>query len=142
MIRRFYVHNFRCLENFELPLAGRSSTLLIGNIGSGKSTVAAALEVLQRIGRGTNRIKELVGLSDLTRNHTEIPIRFEIEVELNGKTFGYTIALELPEGFKELRVLEEKLIVNGQPIYTREVASVHMASSGGVGDRQADFEID
>ena len=142
MIRRFYVHNFRCLENFELPLAGRSSTLLIGNNGSGKSTVAAALEVLQRIGRGTNRIKELVGLSDLTRNHTEIPIRFEIEVELNGKTFGYTIALELPEGFKELRVLEEKLIVNGQPIYTREVASVHMASSGGVGDRQADFEID
>lgn len=25
VIRRFYVHNFRCLENFELLLAGQSS---------------------------------------------------------------------------------------------------------------------
>src|SRR5258708_40039068 len=60
VIRRFYVHNFRCLENFELNLAGRSSTLLIGNNGSGKSTVALALEVLQKIARGSNRLSDLL----------------------------------------------------------------------------------
>jgi len=37
VIRRLYVHNFRCLENFELPISGRSSALLIGTNGSGKT---------------------------------------------------------------------------------------------------------
>ena len=37
-------------------------------------------------------------------------------------TYEYTLALELPEGFRELRVLEEKLAVAGNPIYSREVA--------------------
>ena len=30
VIRRLYIHNFRCLENFELPISGKSSVLLIG----------------------------------------------------------------------------------------------------------------
>ena len=42
LIRRFYVHNFRCLENFELPISGQSSVLLIGNNGSGKTTVGSS----------------------------------------------------------------------------------------------------
>lgn len=140
VIRRFYVHNFRCLENFELNLAGRASTLLIGNNGSGKSTVAAALEVLQKIGSGTNRVKELVSINDLTRGRSDLPVRFEIDLDIGNHLFGYTIAFELPDGFKELRVLDEKLFFDGRPIYTREVAKVHLASAGG--DGQADFKID
>jgi AAA15 family ATPase/GTPase len=41
MIRRLYIHNFRCL--------GHSSVLLIGKNGSGKTTVSLALEILQKI---------------------------------------------------------------------------------------------
>lgn len=82
MIRRLYVHNFRCLENFELPIFGKSSALLIGKNGAGKSTVGLALEILQRIGRGTNRVGDLVKPKDLTRGRTDVPVRFEIEVEL------------------------------------------------------------
>src|SRR5436853_5678011 len=107
VIRRFYVHNFRCLENFELPLSGHSSVLLIGKNGTGKTTVGLALEILQKIARGTNRIEELVKPKDLTRSRLEVPMRFEIAVELKKKTYEYVIAFELPPGFKELRVLEE-----------------------------------
>ncbi len=105
MIRRLYAHNFRCLENFELPLAGHSSVLLIGKNGTGKTTVGLALEVLQRIARGTNRVGELVKPTDLTRGRPEVPLRIEVEAELESRIYQYVIAFEFPKEFKELRVL-------------------------------------
>lgn len=140
MIRRFYVHNFRCLENFELSIAGQSSVLLIGKNGAGKTSVGFALEILQRIARGTNRVGDLVKPKDLARGRTDVPMRFEIELELNARTYEYVVAFEFPEGFKELRVLEEKLAVESKPVYTRQVAQVHLAKTGQ--EKEAKFLID
>lgn len=140
VIRRLYVHNFRCLENFELPISGRSSTLLIGKNGAGKTTVSHALEILQKIVRGTNRVRDLVQPKDLSWGRADVPMRFEIEVELEATTYGYAIAFQFPEGFRELRVLEEKLTVDGKPVYTRELAQVHLAKSGQA--KEAKFPID
>jgi predicted ATPase len=140
VIRRLYIHNFRCLENFELPISGQPSVLLIGKNGAGKTTVGLALEILQKIARGTNRVGELVKLKDLARGRADVPVRFEIEVELQARTYGYAIALEFPEGFKELRVLEEKLTADGRPVYSREAAQVHLARTGQ--EREANFRID
>ncbi|MCC6363738.1 MAG: AAA family ATPase [Bryobacterales bacterium] len=140
MIRRFYVHNYRCLENFDLPLSGRSSLLLIGKNGAGKTTIGHALEVLQKIARGTNRVGDLVKPKDLSRGRTDVPVRFEIEVELGTKYYAYTVAFELPQGFKELRVLEETLRVDSRPVYSREVAQVQLERPGK--DKEANFLID
>ena len=60
MIERLYIHNFRCLQNFELVTRGIPTALLIGGNGSGKSSVRQVLELLQSVGRGTNRVGELV----------------------------------------------------------------------------------
>lgn len=124
MLQRLYVHNFRCLENFELPMKDMPSALLIGKNGTGKSTVAFALEVLQKISRGTNRVKFLVGSGDFARGRSDVPMRFEVEVLLDKKLYKYILALELPENFSELRILEEQLVVAGHPIYSREKAQV------------------
>jgi predicted ATPase len=140
VIKRLYVHNFRCLENFDLPTAGLSSALLIGNNGSGKTTAGLALEILQKIARGANRVGDLVKPKDLARGHTDAPMRFEIEVELGDKTYSYAIAFELPEGFKELRVREENLTADDKPVYTREVAQVHLVRTGQ--EKEAKFLID
>lgn len=129
MIRRLYIHNFRCLENFTLPISGQSSVLLIGKNGSGKTTVGLALEIFQKIARGTNRVGELVKPKDFFLGRTDAPMRFEIEVELDANIYEYVIAFEFPEGFKELRILEEKLSVGGKPLYTREGAQVHLAAT-------------
>lgn len=140
MIRRLYVNNFRCLQNFDLPIAGKPSVLLIGRNGAGKSTVGAALEILQKIARGTNRVGELVKPKDCTRNRTDVPMRFEIEIELEKRIYGYTVAFELHEGFREMRVLEEKLLFEGKPIFTRELAQVTLSRQGKV--TEAKFLID
>ncbi len=140
MIRRFYVHNFRCLENFELPIADRSSVLLIGKNGAGKTTVGFALEILQRIARGTNRVNEIVTPKDLGWGRAEVPMRFEIEVKLGALAFKYYIAFEFPPGFKELRVLEEGLAADGNAVFTRKGAQVHLANAEA--EREAKFLLD
>ncbi len=114
--------------------------LLIGRNGSGKTTVGLALQILQKIARGTNRTGDLIEPKDLARGRTDVPVRFEIEVELDSKAFEYVIAFDFPKGFKELRVLEEKLSVGGGSIYSRQLAQVHLARSGR--DKEADFRID
>lgn len=125
MLQRLYVHNFRCLENFELAIKEMPSALLIGKNGAGKSTIAFALEVLQSIGRGINRVGQLIQSKDFNRGRSNIPIRFEIEVLLRDQLYKYVLALELlPENFKEIRVFEEQLLVEGNPIYSREAAQV------------------
>jgi len=140
VIRRLYIHNFRCLENFELPVSGQSSVLLIGKNGSGKTTVGLVLQILQKIARGTNRTGDLIEPKDLSLGHTEVPVRIEIEVELGVKTYQYVIALDFPKGFEELRVLEERLAVCGESVYSREKAEVHLSRSGH--DKEAEFRID
>src|SRR5437868_11086938 len=124
MIRRFYVHNFRCLENFELPISKRSTALLIGSSGTGKSTVGSALEILQSIARGTNRLRELLTPSDFARGRSDVPLRLEVESFLEGQSYEYILALELPPGFRELRIAEERLSIDGQRIYSRDRAQV------------------
>ena len=142
MLRRLYVHNFRCLENFDLTFNGQSSTLLLGKNGSGKTSVGLALEVLQKIARGTNRIDSVAKPKDFSRGRADVPMRFEIEVELDRKIYAYTIAFEFPEGFKELRVVEEKLVVDGTPIYTRALAQVWLPVRAKVQEKEAKFLID
>jgi hypothetical protein len=140
VIRRLYINNFRCLQNFDLPISGKPSALLIGKNGAGKTTIGFALEILQKIGRGTNRVGELVKPKDFTRGTSDVPMRFEIEVELKSKVYGYSVAFELPDDFKELRVFEEKLEVDGKPVYTREIAQVHLAREGQ--EKEASFRVD
>jgi predicted ATPase len=119
VIRRLYINNFRCLQNFDLPIVGMPSALLIGKNGAGKSTIVAALEVLQKIARGTNRVGELIKPTDMTQGQTGSPVRFEIEVELKSGVYTYSISFELPTGSKELCVLDESLKWNGDSAYSR-----------------------
>jgi ABC-type cobalamin/Fe3+-siderophores transport system ATPase subunit len=137
MLERLYVHNFRCLENFEFAPGNRPSALLVGKNGSGKSTLAQALAVFQRVGRGVNRVGQLVTPSDFALGRVDVPMRFELQLRLDGRLYAYILALELPERFKELRVLEEALSVDNSVIYSREHAQVKVHKQP-----EAQFNID
>ncbi len=135
MIERLYVHNFRCLENFTLNLAGHPSAALIGKNGAGKSTVLRCLRIFQSICRGSGRIEKLISLTDFTQHRIDIPMRFEVELTLTGKRFKYAISFEWPAGFREARILYESLSVDGTDVFTRHHAEVRL--SGG-----APFNVD
>jgi predicted ATPase len=124
MLQRLYVHNFRCLENFEFKPEGAGSALLIGPNGSGKSTVARALQLLQNIGRGVNRVGKLARPGEFTRGRSDIPMRFELEVALGSHRYHYRLVLDLPARFRELRVLEEALSVDGTSVFVRRESEV------------------
>ena len=114
------------MENFELKLAGMSSVLLIGENGSGKSAVGQALEVLQKIGRGTSRVSELVKVKDFSGGRADVPMRFEVETEFDGKVYEYVVAFELPTGGSDILLREERLTADGKVVYRRERTKVEL----------------
>jgi predicted ATPase len=105
------------------------TSILIGRSGAGKSAVGFGLQVLQSIARGTNRVGKLVTPGDFSRGRSDVPMRFEIEVQIHGKSYEYILAFELPTGFKELRIAEERLACDGVEIYSRERAQVVLAKT-------------
>jgi predicted ATPase len=138
MLQTLYVHNFRCLENFNLDAKELSSFLLIGKNGSGKSTISLVLEIFQSIGRGINRVRDIVSENDFCCGRSTVPIRFVMEVLIEEKLYQYELALELPENFKELRIAEEQLSVEGKAIYSRKQAEVVIHSP----DKEVSFLVD
>lgn len=131
MLQRLYAHNFRCFENFEFKAEHAHSSLLIGRNGSGKSTLSAVLGIFQQIGRGTSKLHQFIGVRDFANARSTLPMRFELEVLLDGQAFSYGFALELPEGFRELRLMEESLRVDGTVVFQRNLADVTHSPGAG-----------
>jgi len=69
-----------------------------------------------------------------------VPIRFELEAQIQDRLLQFTLSLELPEGFRELRIREESLYCDGKPVYTRQGPQVNLARAGR--DAEAKFRID
>src|SRR5665213_173738 len=133
MIERLYIQNFRCLENITLDFAGRPSALILGKNGSGKSTIRHAIAIFQSICRGSSRVGSLILMSDFAFHHVDRPMRFEIEVTLSGKRFKYAGSFDWPDNFREARVLDESLAVDGQDVFTRQQDQIHLADGANFG---------
>lgn len=151
MIKRLYVHNFRCFENFSIDFEGLSSALVIGKNGAGKSTLREVLKIFQRISRGSHHVRDLIQRSDFTRGRTDLPMRFEIELLLEQKQIQYVLSFEFPKNLREARVEEEKLVVDSEVVFSRDKGEVsmgggstfvidwHMVGLPVVQDRQKDW---
>jgi len=128
MIERLYVQNFRCLGSVSLDFSGKSSALIIGKNGAGKSTIRKALMVFQRICRGSSRVDKLITPKDFFLHDLAKPMRFEITVALSGKRYVYAISFDWPENFREARILDESLSVDGKSVFTRQQAQIQIGT--------------
>jgi predicted ATPase len=92
MLKRIYIDNFRGLVNFDLLLD--EINLFLGPNGSGKSTVFDALQKIQMLLRGDEKLTALFPRTERTRWQNSPLQSFELEVEGNGGKYKYELAVE------------------------------------------------
>lgn len=115
MLTRLYVDNFRCLVNFELKL-GRLN-LLLGENGSGKSTVFEVLHRLRGFVGGDWKVEAAFPPGDLTRWQSTGVQRFELDLALGSETYAYRLVVEHDANRRRTRVKEERLALGGRALF-------------------------
>jgi len=95
MLKRLYVHNYKCLVNFEINL-DQDISLFLGANGSGKSTVFEVLSKLRRVIVGEEKVGNVFDETDSPRwlksgvNET----RFELDIEIGNDIYRYLLVME------------------------------------------------
>ena len=122
MLKRLYVHNYKCLVNFEINF-DQDISLFLGANGSGKTSVLTALNELQKFIILKIRLdekeedKRVFKTSTLTRWGSDIIQKFEIEIEGNGGIYKYNLEIEHSLGKNLPRVKSESLFFDNQPLF-------------------------
>ena len=119
MLTRIYIDNFRCLVNFELRLDRLN--LLLGDNGAGKTTVFDVLQRLQRFVTGSARVSSVFPARDLTRWQSSGQQRFELELQIDQATYTYSLTVEHAADLRRMRIGQEKLLMNGMPLFELNV---------------------
>lgn len=115
MLKRFYADNYRCLVNFELKLD--RVNLLLGDNGTGKTTVFEALYRLQQFLAGSAKVLAAFPGGDLTRWQTNVVQRFELDLELGKDAYNYTLVIEYDEDRRRAKVKGETLTLDGKKLF-------------------------
>jgi predicted ATPase len=115
MLKRFYADNYRCLVNFELKL-GRVN-LLLGDNGTGKTTVFEVLYRLQQFLAGNAKVLTVFPSGDLTRWQTNAVQRFELDLEAGTDAYNYTLVIEHDEDRRRAKVKSETLTLEGRKLF-------------------------
>ncbi len=119
MLTRIYIDNFRCLVNFELRLDRLN--LLLGGNGTGKTTVFEVLRRLQRFVTGTTKVNTVFPALDLTRWQSSPQQRFELDLRIGQAAYSYSLVIEHHEDLRRVRIGQEKLLMDGLPLFELNV---------------------
>lgn len=115
MLKRIYVDNYKALVNFELQLTPRC--LLVGDNGSGKSSVFEVLYNLRQFITGQGKTDQLFDTRRRTRWQDRTEQTFELDVEGNGGVYTYRLVIEHEVDTRKSRVKEERLKFDQKPLY-------------------------
>ncbi len=118
MLNRIYTDNFRCLVNFELRLDPMN--LLLGENGTGKTTVFEVLYRLQQFLAGNAKVLNVFPSTELTRWQSSPTQRFELDLEVEQKQYGYSLLIEHDQDRRRARVKKESLVLDGKPLFEFE----------------------
>lgn len=120
MLKKIYINNFKCLQNFEFNMDELNSAFLLGKNGSGKTTIFDVVEIFQKIGKGETSLKEMISVDSFSFSDTKLPIEFEITVEIDNKIFIYELSIEFPPHFHDPKIRNESLTVKNTSVFKRD----------------------
>ncbi len=94
MLKRLYVHNYKCLVNFEINF-DQDISLFLGVNGSGKSTVFEVLTKLHRVIVGEEKIENVFNETDCPRwlKSGIDSTRFELDIEIGNNIYRYLLVM-------------------------------------------------
>ncbi len=132
MLKRLYVDNFRCLVDFELNF--NSINLLLGDNGTGKSTVFDVLGKLQLLISNGDAVEEVFKQSDLTRWQTKEKQVFELEISGNNGVYKYRLEIIVDNNPKHFEnyISTEKLWFNEALLLDTDMEKVEIYSDDGI----------
>jgi predicted ATPase len=118
MLKRLYVHNYKCLVNFEINF-DQDISLFLGANGSGKSTVFEVLDKLRRVIIGEEKIANVFDFKDIPRWLIPNPLKkteviFELDIEIGSLIYKYILIMEFTNFTKELSIKEESFGFNDE----------------------------
>ena len=114
MLKKIYIHNFRCFENFELELD--KLNLFLGANGVGKSSIFNVIHKIQSLINGVEKVSSLFSPNDLTIWQKSNVQTFGIEIEGNEGLYEYKLMIEHDKTKQRAKIVHERLLFNGNPL--------------------------
>ena len=113
VIERVYIHNYKCLVNFELKL--QETVLQLGANGVGKTAVLDVMFGLRKLLAGEAKITDRVAFhpTTLTRWQARREQVFVIQATIGGESFIYRLEIEHMDDGRRSRIVEESLVADG-----------------------------
>lgn len=115
MLKHVYIHNFRCLINFEASFS--ELNLLMGNNGAGKSTVFYVLKKIQDLIIEGKKIDALFSRADKTSWLNSNIQTIKLKFEGNSGIYDYILEIEYNTDRGLVRIIKEQLHFDGEPLY-------------------------
>ena len=114
MIRRLYVDNFLCLNNFELELA--ETNILLGTNGTGKTSVLGVLRRIQDLIVHGSKVSDAFAARHMSMGREETSQRFEIDVSADGADYRYSLDVMHSRMTRKTQIFHESLRCDGRPL--------------------------
>ena len=125
MLKRLYIHNFRCFVNFEYRPERKQ--LLLGANGSGKSSLLEAIRQIKDFIQGAEN-----PFTQSTRTRwLDSPVQvFEVEALLDENVYEYRLEIRYAPDSKLPSISMEILKVSGSPVFEFADGEIHFFSDG------------
>ncbi|MFI3122803.1 MAG: AAA family ATPase [Methylococcales bacterium] len=124
MLKRLYVHNYKCLVNFEINF-DKDISLFLGANGSGKSTVFEVLTKLRRVIVNEEKVANIFDETDsprwLDEEHFN-DICFELDIEIGHSIYRYLLVIHLGRFFTDIGIKKESLYCNGEKLIEETIS--------------------
>lgn len=124
MLKKMYIHNYKCFVNFEIEFS--NLVLLLGTNGSGKTSIFDVLFYIRRLVVDNAKIYDVFSTEDLTVWMDSPEQVFELHVEGNGGSYIYKLHVMHQIELGRLRIEKETLSFNDKPLFSFEQGDIQL----------------